>query len=109
MLLSIVLVLLIRLPYMALSFSLVQSDKFSVAMEIERQLLVDREPPFELIFREPPLENDGEKDDGIEEHFITQRLNNFDHQNNETFQMVGESNVNFFCANLLISKFSSVI
>lgn len=89
MLSQMVLVLWNILPYMALLFNVIQSEEFSIVLE--RELLIDREPPFELIYREPPVENDGERDDGIEEHFITQRLDNFDHQNNGTFQMVQNS------------------
>lgn len=70
-------ILLKFLPFLALLFSVVQSEGFSVALE--RQL---------LIHREPPLENDGEKYSDVTEHFITQKLDNFDHQNNVTFQMV---------------------
>lgn len=70
-------ILLKLLPCLALLFSVVQSEEFSIALE--RQL---------LIHREPPLENDGEKYNDVTEHFITQKVDNFDHQNNATFQMV---------------------
>lgn len=41
-----------------------------------------------LIFHEPPHENNLERADQVTEHWITQRLDNFDHQNPHTFQMV---------------------
>lgn len=41
-----------------------------------------------LIFHEPPFENHHERADQVTEHYITQRLDNFDHQNPRTFQMV---------------------
>lgn len=41
-----------------------------------------------LIFHEPPYENIRERAELVTEHYITQRLDNFDHQNNRTFQMV---------------------
>lgn len=41
-----------------------------------------------LIFHEPPYENNLERADQVTEHYITQRLDNFDHQNPRTFQMV---------------------
>lgn len=41
-----------------------------------------------LIFHEPPYENNLERADQVTEHYITQRLDNFNHQNNRTFQMV---------------------
>lgn len=86
MLSQIVLVLWNILPYLAL-FSVVRSEEFSIALE-QQLLLIDREPPFDLLNHEPPVEDDGKIYDGIEEHFITQRLDNFDHQNKKTFQMV---------------------
>lgn len=65
------------LPCLALLFSVVHTEEFSIALE--RQLLIHHEPPFE---------NHGEKYSDVTEHFITQKLDNFDHQNKETFQMV---------------------
>lgn len=41
-----------------------------------------------LIFHEPPYENNLERADQVTEHYITQRLDNFDHQNQRTFKMV---------------------
>lgn len=41
-----------------------------------------------LIFYEPPYENYLKSNDQVTEHYITQRLDNFDHQNERTFQMV---------------------
>lgn len=41
-----------------------------------------------LIFHEPPVENILEKSDQVSEHFITQRLDNFNHQDPRTFEMV---------------------
>lgn len=70
-------ILLNFLPCLALLFSVVQSKEFSIALE--RQLLIHHEPPYE---------NNGEKYSDVTEHFITQKLDNFDHQNKETFQMV---------------------
>lgn len=43
-----------------------------------------------LIYHEPPFENNMERADQVSEHFITQRLDNFDRQNSRTFQMVIE-------------------
>lgn len=66
------------LPYLAILFHFVQSDEDSIALQ--RQL---------LLHREPPIENYHYKSyDNVTEHFITQRVDNFDHQNKETFQMV---------------------
>lgn len=42
----------------------------------------------QLIFHEPPFENHHERSDQVTERYITQRLDNFDHQNSRTFQMV---------------------
>lgn len=58
-------------------FSVVQSEDGSVALK--RQSVIFHEPPFEIHFQ---------RDNHVTEHFITQRLDNFDHQNKETFQMV---------------------
>ncbi|XP_031618081.1 putative serine protease K12H4.7, partial [Contarinia nasturtii] len=40
-----------------------------------------------LIYHEPPHENNLKMSDQVIEHYITQRLDNFDHQNNLTFEM----------------------
>lgn len=60
-----------------LSFSVVQSEKVSGALK--RQSLIYYEPPYEI---------DHERADQVTEHYITQRLDNFDHQNKKTFRMV---------------------
>lgn len=66
------------LPYLAmLFFNFVQSNKDSIALQ--RHLLMHHEPPFENHYR---------KANNVTEHFILQRVDNFDHQNKETFQMV---------------------
>lgn len=41
-----------------------------------------------LIFYEPPVENNLERADQVTEHYIEQRLDNFNHQDSRTFQMV---------------------
>lgn len=48
-----------------------------------------------LIFHEPPYENNLERADQVTEHYVTQRLDNFDHQNPHTFQMVLMKNLYF--------------
>ncbi|XP_031639713.1 putative serine protease K12H4.7 isoform X2 [Contarinia nasturtii] len=40
-----------------------------------------------LIFHEPPFENNFIRSDQVIEHYITQRLDHFNHQNNFTFEM----------------------
>lgn len=67
------------LPYLAILFHFVQSDKDSVALQ--RQLLIHHEPPFEN-------HHYYKTDNNVTEHFIIQRVDNFDHQNKKTFQMV---------------------
>lgn len=54
-----------------------------------------------LIFHEPPYENILERADQVTEHHITQRLDNFDHQNNQTFDMVLTANLSFLNSCLL--------
>lgn len=66
------------LPCLAILFHIVQSDDVSIALQ--RQLLIHHEPPFDNHFYG--------SNNNVTEHFITQRLDNFDHQNQETFQMV---------------------
>lgn len=41
-----------------------------------------------LIYHEPPFENNLERADTVTEHYITQRLDNFNNQDHRTFQMV---------------------
>lgn len=41
-----------------------------------------------LIFHEPPVENIFKYAHPVTEHYITQRLDNFNHQDSRTFQMV---------------------
>lgn len=65
------------LVLLLLLFSVVQSEKVSAALK--RQSLIYYEPPYEI---------NHERADQVTEHYITQRLDNFDHQNKETFQMV---------------------
>lgn len=79
-------ILLNVMPCLVLLFSVVQSEEFSIALK--RQLLIHREPPFE---------NNGEKYGDVTEHFITQKLDNFDHQNNKTFQMVSVQTSKCWC------------
>lgn len=50
---------------------------------------------FSLIHHEPPVESDSRGVDRVTEHNITQRLDNFDHQNPKTFQMVREHKIQF--------------
>lgn len=72
--------LLIILSYFA-SFGLVCSTE-RVSGALKRQT---------LIYYEPPFESDQERADQITTHYVKQRLDNFDHQNKETFQMVSTS------------------
>lgn len=65
------------LPFLALLFSVVESTEFSIALK--RQWFIHREPPFE---------NNREKYSDVTEHFISQKRDHFDHQNEETFHMV---------------------
>lgn len=58
-------------------FNFAKSDDGSVALK--RQSVIFHEPPFEIHFQ---------RDNHVTEHFITQQLDNFDHQNKNTFQMV---------------------
>lgn len=67
----------LRLLCLTMLFSVVQSEDGSVALK--RQSMIFNEPPFEIHYQ---------RDNHVTEHFITQRLDNFDHQNKETFQMV---------------------
>lgn len=67
--------LILILPFLAAN--LMQSEAGSSA--VKRQ---------SLIFHEPPFENNHERADQVTEHYITQRLDNFDHQNERTFEMV---------------------
>lgn len=47
-----------------------------------------------LIHYEPPFENNfQERIDTISEHYVPQRLDNFNHQNKQTFRMVNKSNL----------------
>lgn len=63
-----------------LSYSIIDLSKVeAVTSALKRQTLV---------FHEPPYENNLERTDQVTEHYITQRLDNFNHQNNRTFQMV---------------------
>lgn len=73
------------LPYLAMLFNFVQSDNDSIALQ--RQLLFHHEPPFENHYYR--------KDNNVTEHFIKQRVDNFDHQNKETFQMVSFQETGF--------------
>ena len=41
-----------------------------------------------LIFHEPPVENVFKQSEQVTEHYITQRLDNFNPQDSRTFQMV---------------------
>lgn len=41
-----------------------------------------------LIYYEPPFESNQERADQITEHYITQKMDNFNHQDKRTFQMV---------------------
>lgn len=66
---------LLILSYLATNFLQVEA----VTSALKRQT---------LIFHEPPVENNLERADQVTEHYIEQRLDNFDHQNNRTFQMV---------------------
>lgn len=50
-----------------------------------------------LIHYEPPFENNFERTEQITEHYITQLLDNFDHQNKQTFEMVNCLLLLFFC------------
>lgn len=40
------------------------------------------------IFHEPPVESTFKQSNKVTEHWITQRLDNFNHQDSRTFQMV---------------------
>lgn len=41
-----------------------------------------------LIYHEPPVESTSKLTNEVTEHYITQRLDNFNHQDPRTFQMV---------------------
>lgn len=73
-------ILLLIFSYFTL-FGLVKSETVSGALKRQS-----------LIYHEPPFENNQERADQITEHFIVQRLDNFDHQNKDTFKMVRSCN-----------------
>lgn len=72
---QVVLFLFITLPYFIAN--LLQIEAISSALKRQS-----------LIYYEPPFENNMERADQVTEHYITQRLDNFDRQNPRTFQMV---------------------
>lgn len=55
----------------------------AVPSALTRQLLIFHEPPVESVFKQT---------DQVTEHYITQRLNNFNRQDSRTFQMVRPNN-----------------
>lgn len=65
------------LAVVCLAANVLQLEAYSVALKRQS-----------LIFYEPPVENILERADQVSEHFITQRLDNFNHQDPRTFQMV---------------------
>lgn len=71
------------LAAVGLAVNLSQLEAYSVALKRQS-----------LIFYEPPVENILERADQVSEHFITQRLDNFNHQDPRTFQMV---NIKLIC------------
>lgn len=81
-------------------FSVGQSEDGSVALK--RQSVIFHEPPFEIHFQ---------RDNHVTERFIRQRLDNFDHQNKETFQMVKLLGLLFIrttTISLIITKFTAL-
>lgn len=59
-----------------------------------------------LIYHEPPVEGNLRGADRVSEHFITQRLDNFDHQNPHTFQMVLQAQTRFKIERNFIDSFN---
>lgn len=58
----------------------------AVPSALTRQLLIFHEPPVESVFKQT---------NQITEHWITQRLDNFNHQDSRTFQMVQQMKFDF--------------
>lgn len=54
----------------------------AVPSALTRQLMIFHEPPVESVFKQTHK---------VTEHWITQRLDNFNHQDSRTFQMVSNS------------------
>lgn len=71
-----------RISFLNIFFMLLflMESEASSSILLKRQSLIYHEPPFENIFLK--------KKDPITEHYITQRFDHFDRQNNQTFQMV---------------------
>lgn len=65
------------LALLCLTVNALQLDKYLI--ELKRH---------SLLFHEPPVKNVKQLDDQVTEHFITQRFDNFNHQDSRTFQMV---------------------
>lgn len=72
-------ILLITLSYLA-SLNIVRADKVSASLKRQS-----------LIYHEPPVEGLQIRKDEVTEHHIIQRLDNFNHQNKQTFRMVSIS------------------
>lgn len=58
------------------------SQSSSISIALKRQ---------SLIYYEPPFENNLKLRENITEHYITQPVDHFNHQDNRTFQMVNYS------------------
>lgn len=65
------------------------------ALIVESQCLLGFTRKKSYIFYEPPTEENHQRIEDVTEHYITQKLNNFDPTDNRTFQMVKE--FPFFC------------
>lgn len=70
--------IIILLASFCLATTRLQSDKY--AFELKRHSLLHHEPPVKHKMQFQA--------DQATEHFITQRLDNFNHQDTRTFQMV---------------------
>lgn len=68
----------------------------AVPSALTRQLQIFHEPPVESVFKQT---------DRVTEHYITQRLDNFNRQDSRTFQMVLSNGFLFFSVFRCIFKF----